>query len=240
MEQHPYNAREPIPDGTNLVIVGTAPPPRFSNPTLGGMRGMDFDFFYGSEDNHAWEFLKNIAKRRKNIKLFEDGFSSEQCCDAARSFLRDNRIWMRDVLNSYRREEGKEHLAEDSYIIPIQLSSFRELLQTESISSLAFTSEQAADWTFSALAQERLLERPEHLTSAFKEWRTIGQGLKVEDIAQRKFKEPFVVCRIGGRDFCLHILPTPTSRSRIKGLTLKLKESIYEHVLFDRLSVNEF
>jgi hypothetical protein len=45
IETHPYNLRETIPDETRLLIVGTAPPPRFSNPACGGMRGLDFDFF---------------------------------------------------------------------------------------------------------------------------------------------------------------------------------------------------
>lgn len=240
LECHPYNTREPIPDGTQLVVIGTAPPPRFSNPSLGGLRGLDFDFFYGSEDNYMWPFLENIAKRKWDIKLFDDHFSSEQCCDAARSFLRDNHLWMRDVLSRYQRKEGKEHLADDAYILPSEFSSFRELIHTPTISRLAFTSEKAAEWTFAALIKEGLLASSEHLDATFKEWRAIGQGLKIQDIVQRKFKEPFIECRIGGRDFCLHILPTPASRSRIKGLTLKLKESIYEHVLFGRLSANEF
>ncbi|OPH83127.1 hypothetical protein [Nitrobacter vulgaris] len=232
LERHPYNTREPIPDDTRLVVIGTAPPPRFSNPACGGMRGLDFDFFYGSEDNYMWEFLENIAKRKQGVKLFGDDLSPQQCCDAARKFLRDNRIWMHDVLSSYQRKESKEHLADDAYIIPVELSSFRELLHTAAISKLAFTSEKAAEWTFTALIQEGQLANPEHLKAAFKEWRAIDRGLEIEAYVRTKFKEPFIECQIGGRNFHLHILPTPTRRSGVKGLTLGLKEDIYEHVLF--------
>jgi hypothetical protein len=80
-ETHPYNLRETIPDETRLLIVGTAPPPRFSNPACKGTRPLDFDFFYGSEDNYMWEFLENISKEIDRKKLFADDASSEECCN---------------------------------------------------------------------------------------------------------------------------------------------------------------
>jgi hypothetical protein len=54
-ETHPYNS-EPIPDNVRLLIVGTAPPPRFSNPQCEGVGAhkLDFEFFYGSGHNNMW------------------------------------------------------------------------------------------------------------------------------------------------------------------------------------------
>src|ERR1700693_4108094 len=126
-ETHPYNLspKFSIPDDTRLLIVGTAPPPRFSNPASKDRRGLDFDFFYGSEDNYMWEFLDNIAEEIDDEKLFADDASSEDCCDAARKFLQRHKIWMCDALQTYHRKEGMEWSASDADIVPEQLTDFR-------------------------------------------------------------------------------------------------------------------
>jgi hypothetical protein len=51
-EHHPYND-EPFPPEMRVLVVGTAPPPRFSQPRpphSGPREGYDADFFYGSAD----------------------------------------------------------------------------------------------------------------------------------------------------------------------------------------------
>jgi hypothetical protein len=68
MLTHPYNKGELIPPDTRVLIVGTAPPPRFHDPKE--LRGDDFDFFYGSEDNFMWEYLDKIAEEIDGAKLF--------------------------------------------------------------------------------------------------------------------------------------------------------------------------
>jgi hypothetical protein len=69
MEHHPYNHREEVPQETRLLIIGTAPPPRFSNPAFRIMKELDFDFFYGSEDNYMWEFLDWPAPGSEDTEL---------------------------------------------------------------------------------------------------------------------------------------------------------------------------
>ncbi len=68
-ETHPYNHHEAIPDGTCKLIVGTAPPPRFSHPRSTDkvcLRPCDLDFYYGSEDNFMWEFLERISMAKES------------------------------------------------------------------------------------------------------------------------------------------------------------------------------
>ena len=89
-EEHPYNKAYFIPESTETVIVGTAPPPQFSNPTLGGRREMDADFYYGSEDNYMWwEILNSIAKDAgiEDKALFTDKDSNEKCIETMKTFF---------------------------------------------------------------------------------------------------------------------------------------------------------
>lgn len=53
--KHPYGPF--IPDGARKLIVGTLPPPRF---TQGLLREGDVDFCYGSRDGQLWPILDRI------------------------------------------------------------------------------------------------------------------------------------------------------------------------------------
>jgi len=236
-ESHPYNFQEPIPDGTRFLIVGTAPPPRFSTPRSNGGRReeWDVDFYYGSGSNYLWVFLDNIAFKAEGKLLLPEQLSAEQCRDEMRSFLRRHKIWMHDVLQTYRRNPGKEDSASDNDIVPppnAKFTNFRTVLEVKSILKLAFTSEMAAEWTLLALEEQQLLTNPEHYKAAYSYWRNIDRGLPIEKYIERKFKQPFAQGQIANRDFCLYVLPSPTARAPIEGLTLCRKRDIYECVLF--------
>jgi hypothetical protein len=57
-EVHPYNSANPIPNGTRVLIVGTAPPERFSRlPGSSGDLSGDVRFYYGSRDNELWSTI---------------------------------------------------------------------------------------------------------------------------------------------------------------------------------------
>lgn len=238
-ETHPYNLEEigRIPEGTRLLIIGTAPPPRFSNPNLGGMRGADFNFFYGSEDNYMWQFLDEIAERLDGRNLFEASFSPERCCEVAPEFLKRHGIWMHDVLQTYQRKKGREDKAGDDDIEPppaAKFTSFRKALSMKSISKLVFTSERAAEWTILALVQEGLLTNLEQRMAALLLWQRIDKALPIQEYLQKKFKQPFLQANIEARDFTFFILPSPSAnaRSAVYGLTLCRKQNVYESVLF--------
>lgn len=231
-ETHPYNLREAIPDETRLLIVGTAPPPWFSNPGCIDRRGRrDFDFFYGSEKSFMWKkLLNNIAEEIDGEKLFADDASSKDRCGAARKFLQHHKIWMRDVLQTYHRKDGKECSASDSDIEPEQLTDFRSIFNLRKLSVIAFTSEQSAKWTFEAIEKQGLTTTEEY-KEKFASWKNIQitKSTRESDV-KKKFEQPFLKAAIGQRGIEFYILPTPTGRSRI-GLKMHDKQTVYKNVL---------
>lgn len=234
-ETHPYNLRETIPDGTHLLIVGTAPPPRFSNPRCKGMRPCDFDFFYGSEDNYMWKFLDNIAKEVDGQKLFSKEASSEECCHAARDFLRRHKLWMCDILQSYQRKPNKECSPLDQDIIVPEITDctdFRSIFATHTcLTTVVFTSEKAAEWTIKVLDNQALRET---YITALSRRKAHEHDLAIEEYVVSKSKQPLFRASMGDREIEFFILPSPTGRSRRKGLTTRLKQDIYKQILLSR------
>jgi hypothetical protein len=106
------------------------------------------------------------------------------------------------------------------------------MLDLQSISKLAFTSERAAEWTFTALEKEGLLTSLTTYKNAFSQWRNIDRLLSIEVFIQKKYEQPFAQDRIANRDVSFFILPSPSARAPVRGLTLLRKQEIYEHVLF--------
>lgn len=238
IETHPYNVREPTPKGTRKIIVGTAPPPRFSNPACGGMERCDFDFYYGSSDNYMWEFLDEIASRRDGCRLFDNGFTSDQCVFAARSFLMRHNIWMRDILEKYQRKEGRECSSDDGHIIwpANECTDFGSLFtEHRSLETVAFTSERAAKWTFSKLIADGLVQSGAYDDALVMRREAEKDAALLQDYIAMKFKRSFCSVDIGGRQIQFFILPAPLARSRKKGFKKHHKLAIYEEILFDSL-----
>lgn len=166
-ENHPYNCLNQVPENTRLLIVGTAPPPRFTNPDCLKHQPckrkscLDFDFFYGSGDNWMWEFLRNIACKRFNAKICTDKMSSDECRQSAQEFLRCNNIWMQDVLQTFRRTT--QCSASDDHIDiewkNTRLTDFGGIFdRCASLGTIAFTSLKAAQWAYSALENDNLID----------------------------------------------------------------------------------
>ena len=105
-EVHPYNSAYPIPRGTRVLVVGTAPPERFSRlPGPSGDLSGDVRFYYGSRDNELWS--KIIPK----IARFQLGQGdAEAKRQEMISFLKVNRILMLDVHERYLRERAGSSL----------------------------------------------------------------------------------------------------------------------------------
>lgn len=218
-ETHPYNS-EPIPDNVRLLIVGTAPPPRFSNPKCEGVGAhkLDFEFFYGSGNNNMWLWLNQIAADQ-GVPLPNDETEAQAYRKAARDYLIHNRLWMKDILQTYRRKSGRECSSSDDDIIeplPGECINFAEVvMQQPSIEALAFTSHKAAAWSFMAMGQpDRLRAYCEHLPND----RTID------------LTEPFHRTNVGGREIEFFLLPSPSGRAASNSGAI----SIYKAVLFDR------
>lgn len=113
LERHPYNNDERfrIPLRTKTLIVGTAPPPRFSLSRLsnhrGPMKDFDADFYYGSKDNILWGFLTKAFAEPDFAIPGSEAAKVEDTENMMQKYLAQHDIWMRDVLETYRRKPGR-------------------------------------------------------------------------------------------------------------------------------------
>ena len=108
-----------------------------------------------------WVFLNRIAEKIEYKTILTDDHSPEQCCELAREFLRRNKFWMRDVLETYKRKLVKEGSARDNDIVEPKAEDFTDFrpifLGDACLTGVAFTSEKAAKWTFQAMAYQALI-----------------------------------------------------------------------------------
>ena len=92
--QHPYSPF--IPGNATKLIVGTLPPPRF---TQNKRKPGDVDFCYGSRDGQLWKILERI---------FEVELIYEDCEEAVRQrkdFLIRHKVGICDMVESAEREK---------------------------------------------------------------------------------------------------------------------------------------
>jgi G:T/U-mismatch repair DNA glycosylase len=94
LHSHPYNIF--IPQGTEKIIIGTLPPPRFS---LGKLKERDVDFCYGSCDGMLWPVLDSIFQ----LSLRYD--NSEQAVRQRQDFLVREKMGICDIVESCGREK---------------------------------------------------------------------------------------------------------------------------------------
>ncbi len=92
--EHPY--RPFIPINATKLIVGTLPPPRFSQDKL---LERDVDFCYGSRSGLLWPVLDKIFDL--NL-LFE---TSEKAIKQRKGFLTQHNIGICDIVESCKREK---------------------------------------------------------------------------------------------------------------------------------------
>lgn len=236
-ETHPYNLREPIPEGTRILVVGTAPPPRFSNPNCKGVgaRELDFDFFYGSGDNYFWKWMVEIAIEQE-WPLPPETASGEDFAASARLFLKKHRIWMKDVLQTYRRKPRDPCGASDGSLQWPNVedcTNFLEVLkQYPSIDTIVFTSELACEWTFTAMRDERLTQG---YRGAFGRHKAREEGKTGDEYLDFKSREPFHIAEINGRPVGFFIAISPSQRAgNRRGLREDHKRELYKRLLFSR------
>jgi len=227
MKNHPLNERYAIPPTTSLLIVGTAPPPRFSSSaTANNRKRLDFEFFYGSEDSDMWPILEEIAEERERRKLFQDEDSSEKCCVSARGFLERHGLWMRDVLDRFERKPDKATSAIDPDIVkpkPDDFTRFRPIFAScPSLKMIAFTSQDAARWTFKALDHQGLIPAFS-FSNALTTWR------KCSNVGS-KYATPLLTNMIAENLVNFFLLPSPSPRSPE---SYEIKKRAYRTVLFE-------
>ncbi len=116
---HPYEIY--IPDGTEKLIIGTLPPPRFS---FGKLKKRDVDFCYGSCDGLLWPLLDQIF----DLSLIYD--NSKDAVDQRKKFLISQRIGICDIVASCRREKiessdlGMKDITLRDIIVQLELHPF--------------------------------------------------------------------------------------------------------------------
>ena len=126
LHRHPY---EPFlfKEATKL-IVGTLPPPRF---TQGALKAGDVNFSYGSRDGQLWTILDRIFNL--NLK-FE---TTDEAILERKAFLRKRNIGICDIVADAEREKVD---ASDLGMQNIQLRNVLEYLeQYTNIKTLLFT-----------------------------------------------------------------------------------------------------
>ena len=95
-----------------------------------------------------WRLLSGIS----GASLLEQSDNAQRQTNW-RNFLTVNDLWMYDVLQEYKRKNGKETSASDSDIEEFDLTDFRLVFAAKlRINKVAFTSQQAASWTFQKLS----------------------------------------------------------------------------------------
>jgi G:T/U-mismatch repair DNA glycosylase len=234
-ERHPYNS-EIIPVGTEALIVGTAPPPRFSLPRPpheGPKKGWDADFYYGSDANHLWLYLERAAGETIFAEPGTPEAAKEDTESLMRDLLRRHSLWMRDILQSYRRKPGKERRARDDDIdVRAAGTEYMQLVPllevNKEIRKIAFTSEKAAEWTFEPVNEKKLIEAFD-FKKRLRDWKKEN-----EEVAERHKTALKRDWDLGGRNIDFYILPTPSGAGRGSGERLAEQEiiEIYRSVLF--------
>ena len=94
LHQHPY--RPFIPQNTTKLIVGTLPPPRFSQ---GQLLERDVNFCYGSRNGQLWPILDSIFDL--NLKYETTEIAIQQ----RKEFLTERQIGVCDIVENCKREK---------------------------------------------------------------------------------------------------------------------------------------
>lgn len=132
-------------DKAAKLIVGTLPPPRFTNQLL---KPGDVDFCYGSTDGQLWRILDRIFDL--DLK-FED---SQLAIDQRKKFLKRRAIGICDIVASARREKID---ASDLGMQQVELRDLIGILQKyPNIKTLLFTggnSKNGPEYFFRRLAK---------------------------------------------------------------------------------------
>jgi G:T/U-mismatch repair DNA glycosylase len=209
-EVHPYNFVNPIPGGTRVLIVGTAPPERFSRTEDLTRRG-DVRFYYGSEDNELWSIIIPA--------IFRASFEHDGA-DAKRQgmiiFLKLNQIWMHDIFEVYERRQAGSSL--DSNLQLVRPADFKKVLTDHpTIEHIIFTGAKAERETCRSLVQLGLIG-------------TMG-------ILGQMPRSRTVAVRLAGslRPIRFHAVPSPSAMTRRSGMTGDEKLAIYRQVFREAL-----
>jgi agmatine deiminase len=129
-EQHPY--LDFVPQGTEILIIGTTPPPRFYKYQK-KLFDTDVDFYYGSNRNHFWRILGQVFNTKFEFE------NTDEAVEQRKDFLTKHKMGITDMVDCL--DHSNPNSALDSDITNIK---FRDvwsiLLEQVSINKIFFTS----------------------------------------------------------------------------------------------------
>jgi G:T/U-mismatch repair DNA glycosylase len=213
-EVHPYNTLQEVPAETCLLIVGTAPPQRFAQDPPKPLCDGDIDFYYGSADNQLWSKIFPAIYKTTFVAS-----SPDVSRRIIITFLKDHKIWMRDILLRYSRNDDS---ANDKDLIPLDFTTFRPIFELHpTIKTLIFTGELAEKLTGAQLTRERLIRDGQ--------FRRVGNMPRPRQLAIDLDGEQ--------RGIITYTLPSP-SKATFQNYVLDKKIKMYADIFLDRCPSN--
>lgn len=202
VEAHPYNGLG-IPIDTSMLVIGTAPPKRFSLPRSGQLRAGDVDFYYGSEDNQLWTEI--FPKVYEDIAL---GLA-ENLCETRRQFLIHRKVWMHDICETYHRTKDN---ASDAGLKWSRLADLQNIFRmSPNVLTVVFTGGVAERLSGMRMEEQGLIPFGEF-------WKGMRQR------AMPRTRRLTIKVSNEERPLVTHTLPSPSyANARVYGLQRKIE-----------------
>ncbi|WP_063695153.1 hypothetical protein [Bradyrhizobium embrapense] len=199
----------------------------------GPKKDFDADFFYGSGSNYLWLYLEKATGEQ----VFANPGSPEAAAEPTEylmhDFLRRHRIWMRDVLQTYKRKKGHEASSSDEHIDinnrETTFLNFPAVLEAApNLSRVVFTSVRAADWFFNrALAVGAASDGSQNYRQMF-----VAANSARSERSGRRQVEQFCEAEFNGMVIGFYVAPSPSGSAR-HGLNTGQCVEIYRSIIFD-------
>lgn len=181
-----------------------------------------------------WSYLEKAAGEQ----IFADPGTAEAAAEDTeklmRDFLQRHRIWMRDVLQTYRRKKGYETSPMDQHIdLTYNSTTFLNFSpnfeSSQNIEKIVFTSVQAADWFFSKVLA---LGAGPNSAKNYRQMFLAADKVRKERSGIQKFTEEFCATNLNDRTIRFYVAPSPSGSAR--GPDEQICVEIYRRIIFDR------
>jgi hypothetical protein len=200
----------------------------------GPVKGADADFFYGSEHSMMWVYLEEATGKKRFAKPRTAEAEAEATEDLMQELLREHRLWMQDVLLTYRRKADCENSPFDKDI-DINASDttflgFSGVLEAAyRVERIVFTSMTAAQWFFSRVSSQ--WDGPETANCFSESFKFAKKKRSAKDIVE-KFSSAFCSETFNGQNIDFYIAPSPSGSARRP--RLRTCTEIYRHIVLGK------
>lgn len=131
LEIHPWINFPKVNGSSTKLILGSFPPPRFTEQVR-KLENMDIDFFYGSYENSFWELFFESQNKQRAKHDYTKAF--------IKNFLEENHWAISDIVLKTHR--AKKNSASDNYlrVKEYNTSVISEIIDNNPIQVIFFTS----------------------------------------------------------------------------------------------------